>query len=120
MKLSVKRRCDVLLKCLQILCPCLENEAVVELWVGPRAPGLGLSRPPVVRKESHLHQGHIAVETGREVAEAEQGDHELLAAVPILHREAEAGGHARRRGHHLVQRRVRVETRQNGPHWVPP
>lgn len=104
----------------KLLCPRLENEAVVELWVGPRAPGLGLPRPPVVRQEPDLHQRHVAVEAGREVAEAQQGDHELLAAVSILHREAETGGHARRRGHHLVQRRIRVETSQDRPHWVPP
>ncbi|KAA8581363.1 hypothetical protein FQN60_002944 [Etheostoma spectabile] len=98
-------------------CPCLENKAVAELGVGPRAPGLGLAGPPVVREQPELHQHDVAMKTGREVAKAEQGDHELLAAVSVLHREAETGGHAGRRCHHLVQRRNRVETGHHRPHW---
>ena len=95
------------------------RSAVVELRVGPRAPGLGLAGPPVVREEPELHQSHVAVKTGREVSQAEEGDHELLAAVSILHGEAETRGHAGRRGHHLVQRGARVETSQHRPHRVP-
>lgn len=101
--------------------PCLhlENEAVVELGVGPRASGLGLAGPPVVREKPDLNQCDVAVETRREVGEAEQGYHELLGAVPVLHGEAEAGGHAGRRGHHLIQRGGRVETGQHRAHRVP-
>lgn len=60
------------------------------------------------------------MEAGREVAQAEQGHHELLGAVAVLDGEAEAGGHARRWRHHLVQGGVRVQAGQHRPHWVPP
>lgn len=93
---------------------------MAELGVGPRAPGLGLAGPPLLREEPELHQGHIAMEAGREVAEAEQGDGELLGAVPVLHGEAEAGGQAGWGGHHLIQGGVTVEPRSHRPHWEPP
>lgn len=100
-------------------CPHLENEAIIELWVRPRAPGLGLARPSIIREKPELHQCHIAMETGREIPKAEQGDDELLAAVPVLHRKAEAGGNARWRGHHLIQMGVGVQTGQHCPNGVP-
>lgn len=98
----------------------LEDEYVVELRVGPRAPGLGLAWPPVVREDPELHQCRVAVEAGREVAKAEQGHHELLGAVPVLNREAEAGGRARRWRRRPIQRGVRVQTGQQRPHRVAP
>lgn len=86
----------------KLFCPHLENEAVGELGVWTRAPGLGLTGPPVIREKSELHHRDVAMETWREVAEAEQEDHELFAAVSILHGKAEAGDHAGRGGHHLI------------------
>ncbi|TNN52703.1 GRIN2-like protein [Liparis tanakae] len=88
-------------------------QAVVELGVGPRAPGLGLAGPPVIGETPQLHQRDVAVEAGREVAEAHQGDQELPAGVSILHGEAETGGRAGRRGHRLAERRARVEAGQH-------
>lgn len=51
-------------------CPHLENEAIIELWVRPCAPGLGLARPSVIREKPELHQCHIAMETGRQIPKA--------------------------------------------------
>ena len=98
---------------------CLEKKAVIELWVGPRSPGLRLAGPPIVREKPELHQRYVAVEMRGEVAKTEQGDHDLFAAVSILYREAEARGQAWRGGHHLIQWRCRVEAGQHRPHWVP-
>lgn len=98
---------------------CLENQAVVKLWVWPRCPCLSLPGPPVIGKTPDLHHRHVAVEMGWKVAKAKQGDHELFAAKSILYREAEASGHAQRGGLHLVQRGHRVQTCQHRPYWVP-
>lgn len=86
----------------KLLCLYLENEAVSELRVWTRAPGFGLAGPPVIREKPELHQRDVGMETWREVADAEQEDHELFAAVSILHGEAEAGGHPGRGSRHLA------------------
>ena len=97
----------------------LEDKTFGELRVGPRAPGPGLPGPAVVGQQLQLHQHHVAVETGREVAEAQQGHRELLAGLTVLHGEAEPGGGARGWGHHLVRGGATVQALQQGPHGVP-
>lgn len=97
----------------------LENEAVAEFRIRARAPGLGLSWPPVIREKPQLHQGNVAVKAWGEVTQAEQRDHELLSTVSVLHREAQAGGHAGRRSDHLLQGRRRVQAGVDRSHWIP-